>query len=40
MTWERFLLAAEYYSVMFGVPGFIVAMFVLYVYFRDRHKRL
>lgn len=40
MTWQKFLSAVEYFLVMFGVPGFVIAMFVLYVYLRERYKRL
>ena len=40
MTWERFLLAVEYYLVMFGVPGLVIALFVLYVYLKERFWRL
>lgn len=40
MTWEKFLRAVEYYFLLFGVPGFVIAMFVLYVYLKDRQKRL
>ena len=40
MTWQKFLSAVEYYFVIYGAPGFVIAMFVLYVYVKDRHKRL
>ncbi len=38
--WQKFLSALEYYSGVCGVPGFIIAMFVLYVYVKERYKRL
>jgi hypothetical protein len=40
MTWREFLSFVEYYFVLYGAPGFVIAMFVLYVYVKDRHKRL
>ena len=40
MSWQKFLGALEYFFVLFGVPGFVIAMFVLYVYVKERHKRL
>ena len=38
--WQKFLSAVEYFLVIYGAPGFIIAMFVLYVYVKDRRKRL
>ncbi len=38
--WQEFLSAVEYFFVLYGAPGFIIAMFVLYVYVKDRRKRL
>jgi len=35
----RFLLALEYYFVLFGMPGLVITLFVLYVYLKERYKR-
>ena len=40
MTWEGFLSFVEYYFVTLGVPGFVITLFVLYVYLKERYKRL
>jgi len=40
VTWQNFLSAVEYYFVIYGAPGFIIAVFVLYVYLKERYKRL
>jgi hypothetical protein len=40
MTWQEFLSALEYYFVLYGAPGFVIAMFVLYVYLKEKYKRL
>lgn len=29
----------EYYSVTLGVPAFVILFFVLYVYFKEKHKK-
>lgn len=40
MLCQRFWLVLEYYFVLFGMPALVISLFVLYVYLKDRYKRL
>jgi hypothetical protein len=40
MLGREFYSYLQYYSFTLFVPGLTVLLFVLYVYFRDRNKRL
>lgn len=40
MTWREFLSFVEYYFATLGVPGLVIACFVLYVYLKERYRKL